>query len=150
MKRRISLVPVAAFILFFMLLNIYVLSGIRTLSNSTATPLLFWTVVLLITAALISSFRRIESKGMDNFFKVSTHAFLILLVSELVFAIILVPADVYRIFSGTVRNIYWVDFASAMFMLTVLLFVFGVSMLTGLSNTCSATQTFHKPLTVLQ
>jgi predicted MPP superfamily phosphohydrolase len=126
MKRRISIVPVAAFVLVFMLLNVYVLSGLRNLSNSSLTPLLFWTTVLFISAALISSFRRIDSKGMDTFFKVSTHAFLILLVSELVFAILLVPADLYRIFTGTGRSIYWIDFAFAMFLLTILTFVYGM------------------------
>jgi predicted MPP superfamily phosphohydrolase len=126
MKRRISFIPIVLFVVLFSLLNVYVLSGITTLNRSPLIPLLFWTTVVIITAALISSFRRIEGRGMDTFFKVSTHAFLILLVSELVFGILLIPADIYRMFSGTVRNLYWVDFAFAMLVLTVLTFIYGM------------------------
>jgi predicted MPP superfamily phosphohydrolase len=126
MKRRIQLVPILAFILVFVTLNFYVLSGFITFGVSPLIPLLFWTTVLLISGALVSSFRRIESKGMDTFFKVSTHAFLILLISELVFAIVLIPGDLYRFFSGQGRSVQWVSFALCMFILTILVFLYGM------------------------
>lgn len=126
MKRRIPLLPILVFIILFLTLNFYVLSGLEIFSLSPLLPLLFWTTVILITAALISAFRRTESKGMDTFFKVATHAFLILLIGELVFAIILIPGDLYRLVSGQSRNLNWVTFAFFMFMLTVLTFLYGM------------------------
>jgi predicted MPP superfamily phosphohydrolase len=126
MKRRFSLIPVVIFIFLFIALNFYVLSGFRSFSQNTLVPLLFWTTVLLISAALISSFRRIESKGMDTFFKIATHAFLILLISELVFTIFLIPGDIYGMISGHSRNLDWLIFAFCMFILTILIFLYGM------------------------
>jgi predicted MPP superfamily phosphohydrolase len=126
MKRRLSLIPILVFILLFVALNFYVLSGFQTFGASPLIPLFFWTLVLLISASLISSFRRIESRGMDTFFKVSTHAFLILLISELVFAIFLIPGDLYRLFTGQARSLHWVEFALCMFILTILIFLYGM------------------------
>jgi predicted MPP superfamily phosphohydrolase len=126
MKRRIPLIPVLVFILLFLTLNIYVLSGFETFSLSPIIPLIFWTTVFMISAALLSSFRRIESKGMDTFFKVSTHAFLILLISEVVFTVFLIFGDLYRLVSGQSRSLNWVSFALSMFILTVLIFLYGM------------------------
>jgi predicted MPP superfamily phosphohydrolase len=126
MKRRIPLLPILIFIILFLTLNFYVLSGFKTLVLSPLTSLIFWTTVLGISAALISSFRRIESRGMDTFFKVSTHAFLILLISELVFAIFLIPGDLYRLVSGESRNLKWVTFAFCMFISTIMVFLYGM------------------------
>ena len=126
MKRRFSLVPVLIFIALFVTLNFYVLSGFESFSINPIIPLLFWTAVLGISAALIASFRRIERRGMDTFFKVATHAFLILLVSELIFAIILIPGDVYRLAVGHGRSLQWVGFAVSMFIITILTFLYGM------------------------
>ena len=126
MKRRFSLVPVLIFIALFVTLNFYVLSGFESFSINPIIPLLFWTAVLGISAALIASFRRIERRGMDTFFKVATHAFLILLVSELIFAIILIPGDLYRLAVGHGRSLQWVGFAVSMFIITILTFLYGM------------------------
>jgi len=126
MKRRFSLVPVLIFIVLFVTLNFYVLSGFETFSINPILPLLFWTAVLGISAALISAFRRIERRGMDTFFKVATHAFLILLVSELIFVIFLIPGDLYRLAIGHDRSLQWVGFAVSMFILTILIFLYGM------------------------
>jgi predicted MPP superfamily phosphohydrolase len=126
MKRRIPIVPVLAFIAVFLLLNFYVLSGFHVFSVNPIVSLLFWTVILGISAALLSSFRRIERSGMDTFFKVATHAFLILITAELIFSLFLIPADVYRLFSGQPRNLHWVEFAVMMLILTILIFLYGM------------------------
>lgn len=126
MKRRIPLIPILIFVILFFALNFYVLSGLKEFSLSPLVPLIFWTTVLLISAALISAFRRIESKGMDTFFKVATHAFLILLISELVFSIVMIPGDLYRLVTSQGRNLNWVTFAFCMFILTVLIFLYGM------------------------
>jgi hypothetical protein len=126
MKRRFSLLPFIIFLVVFFLLNFYTLSGLESLSGNSLLPLLFWTFVLLLCAALIVAFRRIQTNGMDQFFKVISHTFLILLASELIFVIVLAPGDLYRLALHQSRNYNWVLFASAMLALTILIFVYGM------------------------
>jgi predicted MPP superfamily phosphohydrolase len=126
MKRRFSLLPFIIFLVVFLLLNFYTLSGLESLSGNALLPLLFWTFVLLLCAALVVAFRRIQTNGMDQFFKVISHAFLILLASELIFVIALAPGDIYRLALHQSRNYNWVLFASAMLILTILIFVYGM------------------------
>jgi len=126
MKRRFSLLPLLIFIVVFFLLNFYTLSGLQSLSGNTLLPLLFWTFVLLLCAALIVAFRRIQTNGMDQFFKIVSHAFLILIVSEFIFILVLAPGDLYRLARHQQRNYTWVLFASAMLVVTILVFVYGM------------------------
>ncbi len=126
MKRKNPLLLLLLFLVIFFLLNTYTLSGLHFLSGSPLLPLLFWTFVLCLSAALILAFRRIQSKGMDSFFKIISHAFLILLVSELVFALFLAPGDIYRLMLHQPRNYNWVVFASAMLILSILIFMYGM------------------------
>ncbi len=126
MKRKTPAFRLLLFMLLFIALNIYTLSGLSFISPGPLLPLLFWTVVLLLSAALIIAFRRIQSAGMDLFFKIISHVFLILVVSELVFILFLAPGDVYRLIVHHQRNYYWVRFASIMLILTIILFVYGM------------------------
>lgn len=126
MKRKNPLIPLALFLIAFFLINIYTLSGLQFLSGSPILPLIFWAVIASLSAALIIAFKRIQTKGMDQFFKIISHAFLIIIVSELVFAIFLLPGDVYRLILHQPRNYSWVVFASAMLIFTILIFVYGM------------------------
>lgn len=126
MKRKNPLIPLILFLLTFFLINTYTLSGLQFLSGNPLLPLLFWALIAGLSAALIIAFRRIQTKGMDQFFKIISHAFLILLVSELVFVIFLVPGDIYRLILHQPRNYNWVVFASAMLVLCILVFVYGM------------------------
>jgi predicted MPP superfamily phosphohydrolase len=126
MKRKNSLIPLALFLIAFFLINIYTLSGLQFLSGSPILPLIFWAVIASLSAALIIAFKRIQTNGMDQFFKIISHAFLIIVVSELVFAIFLLPGDVYRLILHQPRNYSWVVFASAMLIFTILIFVYGM------------------------
>jgi predicted MPP superfamily phosphohydrolase len=126
MKRKNPLLPLILFLLAFFLINTYTLSGLQFLSGSPVLPLIFWAFIAFLSAALIIAFRRIQTNGMDKFFKVISHAFLILLVSELVFVIFLVPGDIYRLLVHQPRNYNWVVFASAMLVLSILVFVYGM------------------------
>lgn len=126
MKRKNPLLPFLIFLVVFFLLNFYTLSGLHFLSGNALVPIFFWALVLFISAALIVAFRRIQTHGMDQFFKITSHAFLILIVSELVFVIILAPGDLYRLFLHQPRNVNWVMFASFMLVLSILVFVYGM------------------------
>lgn len=126
MKRKINLLPFAIIAAFVFLLNWYVLSGIETLTNSSWLSPVFWGFLLFILASLAYSIQRMRDNGMDIFFKVTTHTFLVLMTSELVFVIILILGDGYRIITGGTRSVYWVEFGLALFAVTVLIFLYGI------------------------
>jgi len=126
MKRRISLLFIAIVAILFFLLNRYVLTGLQIYTPNPLLSLSFWLVVALIVLALIYAVNRINTLGMGTFFKIATHAFLIWLTASLVFAIVLVLGDGYRLITGNPRSLYWVEFATATFVLTVLIFVYGM------------------------
>ncbi|WEK18230.1 MAG: metallophosphoesterase [Candidatus Pedobacter colombiensis] len=126
MRRKTNLLPFVVIAILFFLMNSYVLSGIHTLSTNPDITPIFWTFIILITASLAYAMQRMHDNGMDIFFKIATHSFLVLFVAELIFILILLPADVYRLFAGKPRNGYWVEFAAFLFILTILIFVYGI------------------------
>jgi len=126
MKRKNPLIPLVLFLIAFLLINTYTLSGLEFLSGSPILPLLYWALIAGLSAALIVAFKRIQTNGMDKFFKIISHVFLILVVSELVFAIFLLPGDIYRLILHQPRNYSWVVFASAMLMVSILIFIYGM------------------------
>lgn len=126
MKRKINLLPFAIITAFVFLLNWYVLSGIQTLTISSWLSPVFWGFIIFITAALAYSIQRMRDNGMDIFFKITTHTFLVLLASELVFIIVLFLGDGYRLITGGARNVYWVEFGLLLFGITVLIFLYGI------------------------
>ncbi|RZM28100.1 MAG: metallophosphoesterase [Pedobacter sp.] len=127
MKRKINILPIIIFLIIFVLLNIYTLSGFQTVNPSPVVPLFFWSVVLFVAAAILLAIRRIASIGMDRFFKLASHAFLILLVSELIFALFLLPGDIYRLARHQPRNLNWTTFAEIMFFVTIVVFIYGMA-----------------------
>ena len=126
MKRKIKLLPIALFILFYFLLHAYAWSGLQIYSDKPLLELSFWLVISWITLSLIYAIKRIKSSGMDYFFKFSTHAFLILICIELVFVAVLIPGDIYRLITQQPRNLYWVEFASLLAVVTLFLFIHGI------------------------
>jgi predicted MPP superfamily phosphohydrolase len=126
MKRKINLLPFAVITILFFLLNTYVLSGIHTISTNPVITPVFWAFIVLVTGSLLYAILRMRDNGMDIFFKIASHAFLILFVAELVFILVLLPADAYRLFAGKARNIYWTEFAIFLFTVTVLTFIYGI------------------------
>lgn len=138
MRRRLQLIPVALFLAVFLLLNWYVLAGLQTVMHQSYIPAIFWSVVGLVTVALAGSIFYNSGRELGTAFKLSAHAFLVLLVSELLFALVLFLGDAYRLLAGLVRlaagqgflvpirNAYWVDFGLLLFGISVLLFVYGM------------------------
>ena len=126
MKRRISVLPLAIIAILLFVLNWYVLSGIRTISSTPFTTPLFWGFITLTTVALIYSIIRMRDNGMDLLFKVTTHVFLILFVTEVIFSAFLLLGDVYRLITQVPRNIHWVEFALLVVLLVILIFIYGI------------------------
>lgn len=126
MKSQNRLLPFLIIVILFFLINIYVLSGLHTLSSSPLVTPLFLALTLLVTAALIHAIRSIQKLGMGNFFKIATHGFLILFTADLVFAVALLPGDLFRLFTGGPRSLPWAEFAFGLFIATILLFFYGM------------------------
>ena len=126
MKRKINLLPIILFAIVIFLLNWYVLSGLLTLNASSFTAPLFCLFIIAAIGSLFLAIRRIDKHGMDWFFKISSHLLLTLFAAEVVLSIFLFIGDVPGIFTGTGRNIYWVEVSFLMFLLTIFLFVYGM------------------------
>lgn len=126
MKRKINLLPFLIIAIIFFLINAYILSGIHSLSTNPLITPIFWTSITLLTAALFYAIQRMRKNGMDLFFKITTHAFLILIAAELIFLVAMLPNDLYRLATGLQRNIYWITFAWLLFSLTIVAFLYGI------------------------
>lgn len=138
MRRRIQILPIAIFTFLFFLLNWYVLSGIQVIAHQNYVPVIFWSIIIVITIGLLYALQGMQNRGMGRFFKIATHAFLMLFVSEIVFVLLLFLADTFRGFAGLmhffgqhrflapVRNPYWIVFGLIIFGVSILLFLYGI------------------------
>ncbi len=137
MRRRLQFAPIALFLFVFACLNAYVSEGLRLVVPYSVLAI-FWLLVGAVTIALATSIFYSRGRELGTAFKISAHAFLVLLVSELLFALVLLFGDVYRLLAGVVhlvggqqflappRSPYWIDFGLAIFGLTILMFVYGM------------------------
>lgn len=138
MKRRLQLIPISIFAIFFFLLSWYVLIGLKTIAYQNYVPFVFWTVITISIGSLLYAIQGMRSRGMGTFFKLATHFFLVLFVSEILFAILVFASDLFRggyglfnlvvkhDFLSPVRNPYWISFAAVVFIGSVLLFIYGI------------------------
>ncbi len=138
MKNRFSFLPILIFSILFFFLNGYVLSGFETLYKSSWLATIFWFIILGLTFALIIAIRQLRSAGMNTFFQVVSHGFLILFTAEIIFAIFLIFGDAGRFvlalpssfdqqgFHVLSRSSNWVYVCLMMFVITVALFGYGI------------------------
>lgn len=138
MKRRLQLLPILLFSIFFLLLNNYVLGGIQILFPWKFFPLLFWGFIAFSISILIYAIAGMVSRGMGAVFKFATHLFLILFTAEILFSAVLLLNDVVRFGQGIFnavqgstfllpkRNEWIVAMAMGIAAITVLLFIYGI------------------------
>ncbi|WP_442587128.1 metallophosphoesterase [Pedobacter sp. AW31-3R] len=127
MKRKINLLPFIFIALFIFLLNWYTLSGLLVISTSKFLIPVFWMSIAGISGAFIYVLLQFgRKKEVDFLFTSITHTVLILLTAELVLSLSLFLGDGYRLFSGSSRSLYWVEFSFLLFTFTVLLFIYGM------------------------
>jgi len=107
-------------------MNFYVLSGIHSLSTSATITPVFWLCILVMYGSPLLGINRMAKHGMDWFFKITTHVTLTLFASELVLVIALFVGDLYRLILGVPRNLYWTETAFVLFLLTIVLFIYGM------------------------
>lgn len=139
MRRKINFLPIAIFTILFIFLNTYILSGLSTIIDLQILRPIFWFFISGVTIALIYGLRRLSTRGVDRYFQIIIHIFLILFTAELIFALFLLIGDIYRLvwalisnfqpigYNWMARSNVWVDFALAMFGLTVILFLYGIT-----------------------
>ncbi|WP_316832057.1 metallophosphoesterase [Pedobacter aquatilis] len=139
MRRRFNLIPIIIFAALFGFLNAYVLSGLTTIITDKLFVGAFWIFITGLVISLVFAIRSMQAKGITNFFKIVGHLFLIVFVSEIIFSVILIAGDLYRLILGITSNFqpsgfhwlgrssYWVDFAFIMFCLTIVVFIYGIA-----------------------
>jgi len=137
MRRNIPL-AIGALALFFVLLNWYVISGIRVVVNSPLAVYCFLGVIFLVLFALSISLMQVRKEGFSGVSKTVAHSFLLILIGQLVFISILLPIDIFRgltavttlVFQGKsflpVRSVLLTEFAMALSGLSCLLFIYGI------------------------
>jgi len=126
MKNRSNLPLLFSIAVIYLLLNWYVLSGLKVYTDSPLLPLTYWLIIALVILSLVYAVKRIARHGMDAFFKFSTHVFLILISVQFVFIIALLLGDIYRLFTHGLRNLYWVEIASVLALITLFVFIYGI------------------------
>lgn len=124
--KRISLLPLLVISFLFVGINWYVLSGLQTVVSDPIVPYLFWGFIAFATILLVLGIRSFQSGGMGLLFKFSAHLFLILFTAEVVFAVVLLLGDIYRLIVGAPRSFLWVDFDLVLIGLVVLAFLYGI------------------------
>lgn len=136
--KRLQLLPIAIFALFFFLMNWYILGGLQVVAPQNYVPAIFWFVNIVSVFSVLYAIQGIQTRGMGMFFKIATHAFLTLFVSELIFAINLLLEDIYRVISGIFqlifegnfvipgRHPFLIEFGIGLFFVSVFLFAYGM------------------------
>ena len=136
--RRLKILPLAFFTTLFFLMNWYILGGLQTVVHHSYFPVLFWGVVTLSVGALIYAITGMQTRGMGSFFKIATHAFLMLFVSEVLFFLVLLSDDLYRLLAGVfnlathreflapARNFVWISIGIGVFFSSIFLFLYGI------------------------
>jgi predicted MPP superfamily phosphohydrolase len=133
MRKRLSLVPVAIFIIFFLLLNVYALSGLKILAPQAYVPTIFWVAVGAIVILSVTAVVRLQSREPDKFFTLAIHVFLMFFASELLFVAVLLIDDSYRLLASFFTNLHFqprpvvvVEIAVALFLFLFFAFLYGM------------------------
>lgn len=136
--RKLQLLPLSIFSLFFLLMNWYVIGGLQVAAPQSYVPAVFWLVIILSTFSVLYAIQGIRSRGMGRFFKIATHAFLMLFVSEILFLLVLLSQDVYRFAAGTfylvsddqflvpARSLVWIGISITVFFFSIIIFLYGI------------------------
>ena len=136
--KRLQILPLAIFSIFFILMNWYVLGGLQVVAPQSYLPAVFWFVITLSIFSVFYAIIGMQTRGVDRFFKIATHAFLTLFVSEVLFLLVLLSQDAYRLAAGTfylvsdnqflvpARNWIWIGVSIALFFFSVLIFLYGI------------------------
>ncbi len=100
MKRRLNPIPILFIAVFLFVISWYILTGIAVLTSIAIIKPAYIVFKVIISGCFIYALSRIKFKGMDRFFKLSTHVFMTFIVAEIGFSTILLLGDLIRIIAG--------------------------------------------------
>jgi predicted MPP superfamily phosphohydrolase len=100
MKRKISLLPIIVIAAILLLMNGYVMAGLSVIFPTNLWKPTFILVVLAINTSFFIALIRLAKIGIDTFFKVSIHVFMVVFVGELIFSVIIFLGYIFRLISG--------------------------------------------------
>jgi predicted MPP superfamily phosphohydrolase len=100
MKRKISLLPIIVIAAILIMMNVYVMAGLSVIFPTNLWKSTFILVVLAVNFSFFIALIRLAKIGIDTFFKVTIHVFMVVFVAELVFSIIIFLGAIFRLGSS--------------------------------------------------
>lgn len=130
MKRKISLLPFIFIVVILLLMNWYVMAGLSVIFPANLWKPAFIAVVLAINLSFIIALIRLAKIGIDAFFKVTVHAFMVVFVAELTFSVLVVLGSILKLLIGflgfTISSGIFSVVALAFTLLLFLFFIHGM------------------------
>lgn len=130
MKRKISLLPFIFIVVILLLMNWYVMAGLSVIFPANLWKPAFIAVVLAINLSFIIALIRLAKIGIDAFFKVTVHAFMVVFVAELTFSVLVFLGSILKLFIGflgfTISSGIFSVVALAFTLLLFLFFIHGM------------------------
>ena len=125
MKRKISLLPFIVITIILLLMNGYVMAGLSVIFPSNFWKPYFIAIILAINLSFFMALIRLAKIGIDTFFKVTVHAFMVVFVAELTFSFLIFLGSIFKLIVGFLGfNISTGIFSFVALALTLLLFLF--------------------------
>jgi predicted MPP superfamily phosphohydrolase len=130
MKRKISLLPFIFIVVILLLMNWYVMAGLSVIFPANLWKPAFIAVVLAINLSFIIALIRLAKIGIDAFFKVTVHAFMVVFVAELTFSALIFLGSIFKLLIGflgfTISSGIFSVVALAFTLLLFLFFIHGM------------------------
>lgn len=130
MKRKISLLPFIFIVVILLLMNWYVMAGLSVIFPANLWKPAFIAVVLAINLSFIIALIRLAKIGIDTFFKVTVHAFMVVFVAELTFSALIFLGSIFKLLIGflgfTISSGIFSVVALAFTLLLFLFFIHGM------------------------
>lgn len=126
MKKRIPVLPLLILAFVLLATSSYIYSALHTLFPSSGIPQFFWVLTVAIFAGFGLAISRRHKNAEGKLLLYAAHALLILVVAELVTILFLIPGDLYSTIVSQPRSYNWTLFSAVIFVLTVLLFLYGM------------------------
>ncbi|TKC00809.1 metallophosphoesterase [Pedobacter cryophilus] len=125
MKRKISLLPFIVIAIILLLMNWYVMAGLSVIFPSNLWKPVFIAIILTINLSFIMALIRLAKIGIDTFFKVTVHAFMVVFVAELTFSVLVFLGSIFKLLVGFLGfNLSSGIFSVVALAFTLLLFLF--------------------------
>jgi predicted MPP superfamily phosphohydrolase len=125
MKRKISLLPFIIIAVVLLLMNWYVMTGLSVIFPTNLWKPVFIAIVLAINLSFFIALIRLAKIGIDTFFKITVHVFMVAFVADLTFSILTFLGKIIKLMVGFLGlNISSSIFSFVALGFTLLIFLF--------------------------